>query len=120
MLKLRVRMPIKPPLGSPTCWPIRRVGIDELIPHEPVVAQKLFRRYGVEPITVAESLETADDCRVYINPDIYLRRRLVPQYRAATEMSLDIDAVRRDQIDELLIAPKLAAWILHGCEHRQI
>jgi hypothetical protein len=27
--------------------------------------------------------------------------------------------VRRDQIDELLIAPKLAAGILHVDEHRQ-
>jgi len=58
--------------------------------------------------------EQPDNIGGSINADSMLRRRFIPENRTAAEMGFDVDPVRRNQIDQLLVTAKLSTGVAHG------
>ncbi|WP_222617090.1 hypothetical protein [Mitsuaria sp. TWR114] len=103
-------------LGSSTnAGQIRRIAVDELGPLEWVlhkVANRVVMHQGTE-VRVAR-LPGLDDPQIGIDADALDGWLFVSHHRPSTEVSLDVDGMRRHQVDEPLVTLSFAAWVSHG------
>src|SRR5438876_225740 len=52
--------------------------------------------------------------RIKVNADVHLGRCLVPQHRAATQVRLDVNPMRRNQVYQPLVAAKFSTGKAHA------
>ncbi len=101
---------------SPPCArKVRGIGIDDLDAPERVPAQKLHRIRDLELGETRASLNPLiDDTRVAIDRDRPARGPLMPKNGSTSEVRLDVDLMRWNQIDDVLEALAFAAGIPHA------
>ena len=115
MIVIAVVEPIGRPSGpSRHAW-IRRINENECILRRLFALQVRNSILRDEADGRPGTLEVRlDDVRIFVDTDINFRRALVAKHCSASEVRLDVDTMRRYQLDQLLIAPGFSAGIAHA------
>ena len=100
---------------------VRRVTVPELFPSERIATQKVLglalHQLGWH---LLQTLPRGNHALIQFNGNAAQRRLFVTQHRSATQVRLDVYAVRRHEIDHMVERTAFATWILHAPNHRQI
>jgi hypothetical protein len=76
--------------------------------------QEFLSRLVEELVTIKEfPCELADDGRVAVNAYIYFRRGFIPEHSTPSKVGFYVDAMRWNQVYQLLEATELPARVSH-------
>jgi hypothetical protein len=107
------------PTRSSCRWQVWRIGVHEFITLVRKACKEVLRIRTQEfDILCAAQSPAVDDPSVFVNSDGAFGGLFMPQNRATPEEWLDVNTVRRHDVDDLLEAATFPSWESHNAKYR--